>query len=76
MASFIFQDSAVISAPIRDDSGVEKRNSRLCLLGKRFVHADWLECRIHPFAKHIHDIDSGGRVVALVVAALTCSVIA
>ena len=52
------------------ERGGERVYSRLCLLGKRFVHPDWLKSRIHALTKHIHDIDSGSGIVAFQVAAL------
>lgn len=68
--------AAAFSAPIRMQSGAERCCSRLCLLGKRLVHPDRLKRRVHPFAQHINDINTGSGIVAVIVTALTRGVIA
>jgi len=64
------------SAPMRIQSGAERRHLRLRLLGKSFVHADRLKCRIHALAEHVDDIDARGGIVAVVVTALARGVVA
>jgi hypothetical protein len=54
----------------------ERRYSRLSLPRKGLVHSDWVEGGVHTLAEHVDNINAGVGVVAVIVAALACRIVA